>query len=244
MSKLNQIIAVSTGKKTSAHKAVTEIYQKVQKADLMSGLSRSYTPKFEDGDKLPDEVKHVQLKVMDCLKDVTSSYTELFDIIATQDEANTKARADVVIDGEKLFSQAPVTFLLFLEKRLTELHNIVEKLPTLDPADRWEYSESIDCYETTPYETAKTKKILKNHEKSPATDKFPAQVETFSEDVVIGYYKTKKFSGAIPSKEKNDMLLRVRKVQDAVKHAREQANATEVSHLKVSKPLFSYLFKI
>jgi hypothetical protein len=164
--KLNQIIAVAAGKKADAHKVKTEVYHLFQKGPLLEGISRSYTPNAEDGDKLPPESKHVQVKVNEGLAKVRTSLTELFDVVATQDFGNTVAKADVVVDGVPVVTGVPVTYLLFLEKQLVDIGTFVEKLPVLDPAKLWDYDSSTDSYATKPIQTVKTKKIPRNHEKA------------------------------------------------------------------------------
>lgn len=49
----------------------------------------------------------------------------LFDVTATKDWANCEARADVTVDGWVLVSAVPVSCLLFLEKRLTDIYAFV-----------------------------------------------------------------------------------------------------------------------
>jgi hypothetical protein len=242
MPRLNQIIAITAGKKAQAHKTITEAYQTLQKAALLEGVSRHYKPRDDEGEQLPPEKKLVQAKVYQSVAAVKDALSELFDVVATQDQANCQARADVVVDGQALAKGVPVTHLLFLEKQLVDLHTFVEKLPTLDPGENWEYSEDADCYASDPYQSTKTRKVLKNHVKAEATREHPAQVETYTEDVVVGYWTTIKFSGAIPAREKNEMLQRVRKLQEAVKAAREEANALAVEVKKTGAPILQYVF--
>jgi hypothetical protein len=242
MPKLNQIIALTAGKKSQAHKAITDAYQGLQKNSLLEGLSRTYKPRDDEGEQLPPEKKQVQLKVRDAIRGVVGSLTELFDVVATQDQANCVARANVVVDGATILKDVPVTTLLFLEKQLVDLHTFVEKLPTLDPGEAWEYSPDVDHYASEPYQTTKTKKVLKNHVKAEATKEHPAQVETYTEDVVVGYWTTTKFSGGIPARERNEMLERVRKLQEAVKCAREEANGRDVELKKLGGPVLQYVF--
>jgi hypothetical protein len=240
--KLNQIIAITAGKKGQAHKTITDAYQALQKAGPLEGISRTYKPRDDDGEPLPPEKKLVQFKVSDAIESVTAALTELFDIVATQDAANCLARANVVVDGTPLLKNVPVTTLLFLEKQLVDLHTFVEKLPTLDPGEAWSYNEDVDHYASEPYQTTKTKKILKNHVKAEATKEHPAQVETYTEDVVVGYWTTVKFSGAVPAREKNEKLQRVRKLQEAVKSAREEANSADVELKKLGAAVLQYVF--
>ena len=136
----------------------------------------------------------------------------------------------------------PVTYLLFLEKQLVDLHTFVKKLPVLDAAESWVFDASADCWATEPVQTAKTKKIPRNHVKAEATDKHPAQVEVYHEDVAVGYWKTVKFSGALPAKRVNEMLDRIDKLTHAVKFAREEANNVQAAEQKVGRTVLQYLF--
>jgi hypothetical protein len=53
MPKLNQIIALTAGKKSQAHKAITEAYQNLQKSGQLEGISRVYKPKDDEGEQFP-----------------------------------------------------------------------------------------------------------------------------------------------------------------------------------------------
>lgn len=242
MSKLNQIIAVANGRKTKVTKDVTETYKKVQKPALFEGITRTYQPSDDDGETFPPESKNIQYSVAEAIGEVSESLASLFDVVATQDWANQSAVADVVVGDKVILTNVPVTYLLFLEKQLTDVHTFVKTLPTLDPAENWSWSDTANCYTSEVARTNKTKKVMRNHVKAEATQYHPAQVETYNEDVKVGEWSTIKFSGSIPAKEKNAILDRVVALQDAVKYAREQANMTEVNSVNVSRPVFSYLF--
>lgn len=242
MTKLNQIIAVANGQKGRTQKAITEVYHKLQKEALFTGISRKYRPKDEEGERLPPESKRVNFRVMeDGMQEVVVALTTLFDVVATQDAANCEASSSVAVDGKVIVAAVPVTTLLFLEKQLIDFHTLVEKLPTLDPANDWHPSQEADCWATEPHETTRTKKVPKAFVKSEATKEHPAQVDVFTEDVVVGYWETVNFSGAIPEKQKRAILERVRKLQDAVKSAREDANSMEIVQRKIAEPIFDYL---
>jgi hypothetical protein len=71
--------------------------------------------------------------------------------------------------------------------------------------------------------------------------KTPAQVEVYYEDVTVGFWRTIKFSGAMPAKRVNELLERVEKLQAAVKFAREEANGIEASEQKIGEKFFEYL---
>lgn len=242
MARLNQIIAVEKGVKTRSHQRLTEAHHALQKPALLAGIARTYRPKDEEGEQLPPEATKVQVKAEEIIKSTAEILAELFDVTATKDYSNCKARADVVVDGKVLLTGVPVTYLLFLEKQLVDLTTFIRKLPVLDASESWVFDPSADCWATEPVQTARTKKIPRNHVKAEATEKHPAQVEVYYEDVVVGYWKTLKFSGALPAKRVNELLERVEKVQKAVKFAREEANNQAADEQKVGTAVLGYLF--
>lgn len=242
MTKLNQIIAIEGGLKTSTKRAETDAYHKIQKTALLNGISRTYSPKDEEGDKLPSESTLVQTKVEDVLDGLSESLTKLFDVTLTKEVANTKATADVVVDGKTIVKAAPVTYLLFLDKQLTDLKTFITALPTLDPAEKWSKNTATGDWETEITQTTRTKKVPRNWVKAEATDKHPAQVEIFHEDVIVGLWSTKKFSGAVPRERVTTLLNRVNDLSTAVKFAREEANGLDITDVKAGEKVFDYLF--
>jgi hypothetical protein len=242
MGKLNQVIAVVAPKKKKAAEKLTEAYHKIQKSPLFDGLSRVYQPRDAEGEQQPPESKLIQVKVSDLIREVGAALTEMYDAVATQDWANCTAKANVVVDGKTILSAVPVTHLLFLEKQLNDVATFVGKLPTLDPAEDWKYNDAADHWATNPSETVRTKKVPKAFMKAPATKEHPAQVETFHEDVLVGFWKTVKFSGAIPAKRKNELLERVQALHEAVVKAREEANGIEAPPVSVGKEILGFIF--
>jgi hypothetical protein len=239
---LNQIVALEKGVKSRAYADFTAAHQQLQKAPLLSGISRAYKPKDEEGEQLPPESTRVQLRASDVMKDVQQALTRLFDVTLTKDVANCVAKASVVVDGTTIATDVPVTYLLFLEKQLADLLTFVTKLPVLDAAEVWSYDEASDAYATTPTQTTRSKKVPRNHVKAEATDKHPAQVEMYFEDVLVGNWTTVKFSGALPQARVNELKARVVKLSEAVKVARESANSTRVDDQKIGEKIFGYLF--
>lgn len=239
---LNKLIAIESGVKSGAKRKETDLYHALQKNALLSGISRTYQPKDDDGDKLPSETTLVQIKVEKVVKELAAELTRLFDVTLTKEVGNSNAKADVVVDGKTLLKQVPVTYLLFLEKQLVDINTFVAKLPTLDPASEWVYDTNNDVYVTTPVQTVRTKKVPRNWVKAEATDKHPAQVEIFHEDVIVGTWTKVDFSGAIPVTRKAELLSRVEKLITAVKFAREEANSLMVDDQYAGEKVFSYLF--
>jgi hypothetical protein len=242
MARLNQIVAVEKGVKAKTFATISNAHQVTQKIPLLSGISRVYQPRDEEGERLPQEATRVQINVEQVLGEVSESLTKLFDVTATKDYANQKAAADVVVNGQVLIANVPVPYLLFLEKQLTDLYTFVKKLPILDPSDEWTHDENLDVWRTPVVQTTRTRKVPRNHVKAEATEKHPAQVEVYFEDQIVGTWNTTRFSGALPQSRVNDILTRVVALQEAVKFAREQANNAEAQQQHIGDSVFEYLF--
>lgn len=242
MAKLNQIIAVEKGVKSRTQRELTDVYHVLQKPALLSGISRVYRPKDDDGETLPPESTKVQVRSEEALRDVAKTLTRLFDVVATKDWANREATADVVVEGQTILPRVPVTYLLFLEKQLNDVRTLIDKLPILDAAETWTYDEGPDVWRTDAVATSRTRKVPRAHVLYEATEKHPAQVETFTEDVIVGTWSKVAFSGAMPARRVNELRDRVERLQAAVKFAREEANAAEATDRQVGDAVFAYLF--
>ena len=77
MAKLNQIIAVEKGIKSRSYEELTKAHHALEKPTLLSGLSRSYQPKDEEGDKLPSESTKVQIRAEQVIAETARIMTEL-----------------------------------------------------------------------------------------------------------------------------------------------------------------------
>ncbi|MEW1922219.1 hypothetical protein [Streptomyces sp. NPDC088360] len=240
--RLSQIVAVEKTRKTEAYGALTAAHHEVMKSPLLTGISRTYRPRDEEGEQLPAESTRVQLRAEDAISRALSGLAPFYDVTATKDWANTTARADIRIGDQIVISQAPVTYLLFLEKQLTSLHTFVEKLPVLDPAEQWSWDDQAGVWRTAAYETIRSKKVPRNHVKAPATDRHPAQVDVYFEDVPVGTWTTVKYSGALPATRRQALLDRIQLMRDAVKYAREEANSAEIQNQHPGATLLNYLF--
>lgn len=242
MAKLNQVVAIEKGVKSRSYGRISELYKLSQKSDLFDGLTRTYQKKNEDGDDFPAEKRKVQIRISELLTEATKNWTEMMQIEARKDWSNSAAKADVIVDGKVLVKGAPVTFLLFLEKQVTDIKTFLNSLPTLDESEDWNFDRASDLYKTEAIETIKTKKVQRPIILSEATVQHPAQTQLITEDITVGNWLTTRHSGAIPIKEKKGLLVRVDNIINAIKEAREAANSVEeIPTPKVGNELFSYL---
>lgn len=242
--KLHQILAVEADIRNQATKDLTEIYHAIQKADLVTGLFKEYRP-IRDGDtKLPSERKALQVRVTEKLKEAVAIMERQFDVTATRDVSNCGARADIVLDdGTVLAKDLPSMYLLWLEKKLEELHAVVMKMPTL-PADmEWDRDENQNCWknrhEITSHRTEKEEAALVLLQ---PTKEHPGQAQKIVKDNVVGYWTTHLYSGALTVPQAKSLKERVESLAKAVKMAREKANQVEIADTKVGGALLKYVF--
>lgn len=241
MKKLHQIIAIEKGHKTQTLADITEVYKTFQKPGLFNGFTKMYSPVDEDGLQLPPEQQRVQYHAEALLSSVAEKMSDLINTSATKDWANTQAKADVVVDGKTLLEGVPATFLLYLEKQLDNIKAEISKLPELDPSYDWSRDENIGVWKATPVKSHRTQKVHRPIVKYDATEHHPAQTELITEDQIVGYWTTTRLSGAIQTPRKELLKKRVRKLIDAVKQARAQANEQPVEQKEVAKAVFDYL---
>lgn len=242
MAKLNQILAIDKGVKSAIYSEFSEANKMVKKPELFTGFSKTYQPLAEDGEQFPPESKRVQLSGASLLMMISVRLTELFDITARKDFTNCITYADVVVDGVTLFQKAPVSYLLFLEKQITDVRTFVENLPVLDEADDWTFDSNAMLYKAAATQTHKTKKVQKPIVLYDATAQHPAQTQLITEDVTVGYWTTVKHSGGISKTRKLQLQERLDRLMKAVKMAREEANVVdEIPTGEPGKAIFNYL---
>jgi hypothetical protein len=218
------------------------LYKLAQKPDLFNGFNKTYQSKDDEGDKLPSEGKRVQFNTTTLMQSVGHSMSELITITARKDYTNCVAKADVVVDGKVIIKGAPVSFLLFIEKQLTDLRTFVGKLPLLDESEDWKLDSNSGLYKTEATQTHRTKKIQKPIVLYPATEQHPAQTGMITEDVIDGFWTAVKHSGAMPKPDRQKLFDRVDLLLQAVKQARESANMEdEIDCGKPADAIFGFL---
>jgi hypothetical protein len=240
---LNALIAVRKTAQNEVHERITQLHRESQKMALLTGMARTYRKIRDEDPDQPGEQQRVQLTADRALADAAAQWTRLWDLTAAVDWTNCEARADVVVDGRVLIPKAPTTFLMFMEKQLDAVRKFVDAIPVLDPALSWRPDDNAGdgVWASEKITTVRTKKIPRNHEISPATDKHPAQVQVYQEDVPVGYWDLINFSGALDGGRKKALLARISALREAVKMAREQANMVDAVQPRPSNALLGWL---
>lgn len=239
---LHQAVALESGIRAKTYRKTTDLWKFLQKPGLFSGLSRVYEPLDDEGEQLPPESTQVQMHAETVLRQGFDELARQWDITATRDWGNCTARADVVVDGRVIIASAPTHFLLWAAKQLQDVRAVILALPVHDPADVWRPDQSSGLWKTDPpVRTRKTSKVPRNHVRATATDKHPAQVDTYFEDVTVGHWVSTKTSGAVPATRQAQLLSRVEALQEAVTRARQVANATEVPEVEIGNIVLGWV---
>jgi hypothetical protein len=183
------------------------------------------------------------MRVPDVLDKAKEALIEQMDIVACKDfgNVNPAARADVVIDGAVLISNAPVPFLLYVEKELVDLQTFILTLPELDESQEWTHDDNTRIWKTAVVKTIKTAKLQEALVLLQPTKEHAGQAKDITVDRTVGYWNQIKHSGSMPLAAKQKLIAKIHRLIDAVKQAREEANMAEVDSIQVGKKVFDWL---
>jgi hypothetical protein len=243
---LGEIVAVERSTKQRAYAEVIRRSRELAKPQLTFGVSRTYEKIDDAAPDLPPESTRVQLRADEELQAMVKLLTRSWNLELTKDQADTLAKADLIIDGQTLIPAAPVSFLLYLGKQIDELDEIIRAIPVLDEKEDWEWSDEQNCYVTPPIRTHKTEKMPKSIVVwTPPTPEYKQEpkIKDFTEDRVVGYWRTIKSSGAMPAKRKAELLERLQTLRAEVKRSRERANQQVVTDMAVGRAVFDWLLR-
>ena len=87
---------------------ITELYHKVNKPQLFEGITKTYEAIEVNGEELPSRLNSSSSGERGHLP-VPRFMGPVLDTTLTQDIANTRARADVEVDGVTILPNVPVT---------------------------------------------------------------------------------------------------------------------------------------
>lgn len=248
MGQLHEVLAVESNLKSAAKKIGEEtIHTFSKKPDHFIGVHKTLHM-FDDGrcneEASQEQTRELVTTVGKKLDYTIGSLIEALDATAQKEKTNQWANADVVVDGEIILFDIPATLLLTLEKELVGYRSIYDSIPTLSPGIKWEEAPDLgeDIFRTAkPEIRAKTEKTRLHKELSKATKEHKAQIETWTEDGIVGQYETNHTCGMITPARKSVLLSRIDKLIRAVKQARTRANKKEVTDAHIGKDIFKYI---
>jgi hypothetical protein len=202
---------------------------------------RSYSETPPASEHVPDQYKELQRRVEDDLDDARRYAVPAMDVVASKDATNTIAKANVVVLGETLLHDVPVSHLLWLDKYLAEYRSYFTVLPVNKPDKEWTWNADERLWRARTEETPRTSKEVMGVTLHPGTDKHPPVVQAITKDIPIGLYRITTLSGAISANRKKELLDRMTEVQLAVKEAIAVANRTPVIEVREGDVLFRFI---
>jgi hypothetical protein len=246
MGKLHELLAVEGDLKGTVSKLSAEATKTFSKSEMFLGQHRHLRMFNADNQDnvVGDEYREMVTTVPAKLEYLSDAYIKYFDAVLQKELTNQTAVADLVVDGSVLATGLPATFLLGMESRLKEFRQVLEGTPTLAPGVAWEKDENAGkgVYKMkSAEEKMKTAKTFMHKVLYEATDRHPAQIEKWEEQVAVGKYITNVSCGMLSPADKSSLLARVDNMIQGVKKARMKANMTEVVEREVGTQMFKYI---
>lgn len=252
MPRAQTVGAVLAQEKTArqhANKIGATLTKNIRNTKLFTGLIKTYRP-FGDPQsdptvlQIPTQSTHVQMRIDPELYDaLRESLGPALNLTAAKELGNQHAVGTVEIGDEFRLEGLPATYLLFLEHQLDELKPLVDEIPVLDSAEKWEPDTTQGIWRTLePDKTLRDDKQEVPLELHPGNEHHPPQVKSVTKAVYTGEYSTTKYSGGVEPQRKEQIQKRLHALKQAVHRAREQANQTEAPASDAGSKLLDYLF--
>ena len=245
MPKLHELLAVESDLEGTYKNILSETTNTFsKKPHLFLGAEKRLEMFDDKAEAQPVQRQEMTETVKGKLDYQSESIVRYLDAVLQKERTNQDAKANLEIDDLVIAEDIPATFLLGLETKLKHVRSVYMAIPTLPPNIKWEKDENIgeDVYRRVhPEETFKTAKTFKHKVLYEATDKHPAQIEKWEENVDVGRYTTASWNGFISPTEKSVLLGRIDKLLRAVKKARQRANTQEVAKDEIGSALFNYI---
>lgn len=246
MGKLHELLAVEGDLQGIAKKLMEETTKTFGKSEHFIGLHKRLEmfDASQQDQVVADEYRELVTTVPDKLDYLSAGLVRYFDAVLQKEKTNQTAVADLVVDGTTIGTSVPATFLLGMEARLRELRKVFEVAPTLAPGVAWEKDETLGkgVYRAKNVdEKLKTAKTFQHKVLYDATDKHPAQIEKWEEQLPVGKYITSTTCGMFSPADKSAVLGRLDKLIQAVKKARMQANMVDVVSDQLGQKMFDYI---
>jgi len=214
-----------------------------------AGLVKTHQLKDDDNQAMAQapQVKPVPTSTVNELGLLIASVIPLIDVSASIENTNTLAKADVVVDGDVLLEQIPVTVLMPLKKQLSKLLPALSGIKALDRATTWVEAtgqEFDKVYVTAnPTTTDQTVTVKRWETIVPATQHHPAQTREIEFKNLVGQYTTTIFSGNMRQIDKTTLVNRLTTLITAVESAIQTANSsTGIVELPIGEILMKHIF--
>jgi hypothetical protein len=249
MAKLHELLAVDSNLKVQADKTRTELRKTFEtKRHLFAEKKIVTTPLAEGGQQSTEVQSEIQTTVTKELEWFGGHMAKAIDVSFQIGVANQAAKADIVLeDGTVLLKDVPATVLLELEKRVKEMMDLIQAIPTLDPAKGFaeDTARGKGFYRARDISKTRTQKVQKPLVLYPATPEHPAQTQLVSVDEPVAKLEEQEWSSCITVAAKGDIYDRAEAVLRAVKKARSRANDIAVdTNAKIGAAITKAVFGV
>lgn len=231
--KLHELLAVETALENQADKTRTDLAATFEKKRHLFEEKRIVFQSSDEGTPASVESESsLQSTVAKELKWLSKHLAKSLDASYQVAETNTQARADVILEGETtaLLLQVPATALLELEKRVQNVLQLFQAIPTLDPAKGFvaDSEKGEGTYKAREVTKIRTKKDIKVITLAQPTVEHPAQAQMVNIDVPTGKIQELEWSGLITPAAKAELIDKVEILSRGIRRARARANEAQV----------------
>jgi hypothetical protein len=244
---LHEILAVEKTLEATANRLMVESASTFKKANLFQGTTRKLSM-FDPAQSHLEGTEHQELTttVDENLDYLVKPLSKYWNAVLQKDASNQLAKADITLDdGTVLAKDVPASFLLSFEKRLRELQQVYNAIPTLAPGRKWVEAQLerpgvyVDSDDAVQF---KSQKDIEFRVVAEATKEHPAQIREVARTTNVGKYTTTELSGMLSPLEKAERLTRIDALINAVKRARMRANKQElVDKVDIGAAVFKYI---
>lgn len=249
---LHEVLAVEQELKGNAERVRTTTLEMFRsKQSQFTGIRRTFRPFAVEADAVDQGSERLEAET----KLATTVANELNEAMAAVgaaitagyqvDEANTRAKADIIVDGQVVARDVPATFLLQLERRLREIRAVFREAPCFDPVRTWTADPDADrkhVLKAAPVVTIRKARTRKYNVMYEATAEHPAQVDIVEIDEPVGEIRSYEWTGMLASAKKAALIERIDALTAAVKQARSRANTVDVNTSeRIGKTLCDFL---
>lgn len=242
--KLHALLAVEGDVKAAADQIMKETVGTFKnKPEHFLSKHSTYEVMEDGGRPLDPDGKEMVTTVDEKINYTQKSIIRALDATVQKEATNTKAKADLVVDGAVIAEGLPATALLHLEGKLKVIRSVYHSIPTLPPGKTWGRNEGDKpgVFQAEPESRVKTEKREWCEVVVPPTKEHPAQTRDRTKDEPIGKWTTIVRAGLWTPHKKSHALGRIDTLLRATKKARQRANDIEVEKVKIGKSLFDYI---
>lgn len=243
--RLIHAVDVEQKTKSRVNKELSTLYKDLQKPQIVTGFNKVYESVIGDAtDIKPPESQKVQITAQSMLDKVKEQLSDLINATYSRDDANSGVKSNVEVDGVTIITGGTQSFLLSVEKQMKDLKDVIEKTPVLPPDKTWTFDPATNLWKTPVIQTRSETMEKIALKMADATEKHQATHTMIDKPKLTGFWNKSELSGALPQGVKDALAKKVAKVAEAVRIAREEANAdTKASYKEIADPLLNFIFE-